>query len=97
MYTYSQRYNNERVNESLRTCKVYLGFIRKVKIDFFPIRSITMDISQNISCFKREKLHSLSTSAKIGLSYDIKFMLANSVDKKLEIFTSFFILFFFIS
>ena len=56
-----------------------------------------MDISQKISCFKREKLHSLSTSAKIGLSYDIKFMFANSVDKKLEIFTSFFILFFFIS
>ena len=36
----------------------------------------------------------LSQSGKIGLSYDIKFMFADSVDKKLKCSSSFFILFF---
>ena len=71
------------------------GFIRKVKLGFFPIKSITKDISHNKSCFKHERLYP-QNQLKIGLFYDIKFIFANNVDKKLKIFIFIFHLVFFI-
>ena len=74
------------------TCQGYIfftpGFIRKVKIGFLFNQVNYTHFSKNISILNKK--FKFSTSAKIGLSYDIKPLFQKSVNKKLQIFNSIF-------
>ena len=65
------------------------GFIRKVKIGFFFNQvNNCAHFLKNISILNQKVI--FSTSAKIGLSCDIKSLFRKCVDKKLQIFNSIF-------
>ena len=72
---------------SLRYIFFTSGFIRKVKIGFFfnQVNNYAHFL-KNILILNQKVI--FSTSAKIGLSCDIKSLFRKSVDKKLHIFNS---------